>query len=68
MPPPASAVVGSPRRTALLWGGLIFCGLFAAMTVAVAIEYGVDIFTIAAIAILALLVPPLIGSLRKPPD
>ena len=48
-------------RTALLWGGLIFCGLFAAMTVAVAIEYGVDIFTIAAIAILALLVPPLIG-------
>ena len=55
-------------RTALLLGGLIFCGLFAAMTVAVAIEYGVDIFTIAAIAILALLVPPLIGSLRKPPD
>jgi hypothetical protein len=55
-------------RTALLWGGLIFCGLFAAMTVTVAIEYGVDIFTVAAIAILALLVPPLIGSLRKPPD
>jgi hypothetical protein len=55
-------------RTALLWGGLIFCGLFAAMTVAVAIEYGVDLLTIAATAILALLVPPLIGSLRKPPD
>jgi hypothetical protein len=55
-------------RTALLWGGLIFCGLFAGMTVAVAVEYGVDIFTVAAIAILALLVPPLIGSLRKPPE
>jgi hypothetical protein len=55
-------------RNALLWGGLVFCGLFAGMTVAVAIEYGVDIFTIAAIAILVLLVPPLIGSLRKPPD
>jgi hypothetical protein len=38
------------------------------MTLAVAIEYGVDIFTIAAIAILALLVPPLIGSLRRPPE
>ena len=55
-------------RTALIWGGLIFCGLFAAMTAVVAIEYGVDIFTVAAIAILALLVPPLIGSLRKPPE
>jgi hypothetical protein len=55
-------------RTALLWGGLIFCGLFAGMTVAVALEYGFDIFTVAAIAILALLVPPLIGSLRRPPE
>ena len=55
-------------RTALIWGGLIFCGLFAAMTAVVAIEYGVDIFTVAAIAILALLVPPLIGSLRNPPE
>jgi uncharacterized membrane protein len=60
--------VDSGIRTALIWGGLIFCGLFAAMTAAVAIEYGVDIFTVAAIAILALLVPPLIGSLRKPPE
>ena len=58
----------SDLRSALLWGGLIFCGLFAAMTVAVAVEYGVDIFTIAALAILGLLVPPLIGSLRRPPD
>jgi hypothetical protein len=60
--------VDSGIRTALIWGGLIFCGLFAAMTAAVAIEYGVDIFTVAAIAILGLLVPPLIGSLRKPPE
>ncbi|MCC2662089.1 MAG: hypothetical protein K0S35_11 [Geminicoccaceae bacterium] len=58
----------SEIRTALIWGGLIFCGVFAAMTVAVAVEYGFDIFTVAAIAILALLVPPLIGSLRHPPE
>jgi hypothetical protein len=51
----------------LLAGGLVFCGLFAAMTIAVAIEYGVDIFTIAAIAILGLIVPPLIGAMRNPP-
>ncbi len=55
-------------RTALLAGGLVFCGLFAAMTVAVALEHGVDVFTVAAIAILALLVPPLIGGLRNPDD
>jgi hypothetical protein len=60
--------VDSGIRTALIWGGLIFCGLFAGMTAVVAIEYGFDIFTIAAIAILALLVPPLIGSLLKPPE
>jgi hypothetical protein len=55
-------------RSLLLWCGLIFCGMFAAMTAVVAVEYGFDIFTVAAIAILALIVPPLIGSLRRPPD
>ena len=50
-------------RTALLTLGLVFCGVFGAMTVVVALEYGFDIFTIAAIAILALIVPPLIGAL-----
>lgn len=50
-------------RTALLIGGLLFCGLFGAMTVAVALEHGVDVFTVAAILILALLVPPLLGGL-----
>jgi hypothetical protein len=51
----------------LLAAGLVFCGLFAAMTVAVAIQYGFDVFTVAAILILALIVPPLIGAMRNPP-
>ena len=55
-------------RAILLVGGLAFCGLFAVMTAVVAIEYGVDVLTVAAIAIVALLVPPLIGALRNPPD
>lgn len=55
-------------RTALLLGGLLFCGLFGAMTVFVAIEQGVDVFTIAALLILALLVPPLLGGLRGDDD
>ena len=35
-------------RTALLVGALIFVGVFAAMTVAVAVEYGFDVLTVAA--------------------
>jgi hypothetical protein len=54
-------------RTLLLAVGLVFCGLFAAMTVAVALEYGFDIFTVAAILILLLIVPPLLGGMRGPP-
>ena len=55
-------------RTALLTLGLVFCGVFAAMTVAVAVEFGFDVFTIAAIAILALIAPPLIGALFRRDD
>jgi hypothetical protein len=55
-------------RTLLLAGGLAFCGLFGAMTIAVAVEYGVDVFTLAAVAILALLMLALIGALLHPPD
>ena len=55
-------------RTALLVGGLIFVGLFAAMTIAVAVEFGFDVLTVAAGVIVVLLGLPLIGALRNPPD
>lgn len=55
-------------RNALLVGGLVFCGLFGAMTAFVALEYGFDIFTVAAILILVMLVLPLLGALRHPPE
>ncbi len=55
-------------RSALLIAGISFCVLFGGMTAAVAIEYGFDIFTVAAILILLLLGLPLIGALRHPPD
>jgi hypothetical protein len=55
-------------RNALLIGGLIFVGLFAAMTIAVAVQYGVDVLTVAALVIVLLLALPLIGALRNPPD
>jgi hypothetical protein len=55
-------------RTMLLTAGLVFCGVFAVMTVVVAIEFGLSVLTFFAVAILGLLVPPLIGALRNPPD
>jgi hypothetical protein len=55
-------------RNALLIGGLVFCTMFGAMTAFVAIEYGFDVLTVAAILILVLLVLPLAGALRHPPE
>ena len=54
-------------RTALLVGGLIFVGLFAAMTIAVAVQFGADVLTVAAGVIVLMLALPLIGALRNPP-
>jgi hypothetical protein len=55
-------------RTSLLVGGLIFVALFAGMTISVAVQYGVDVLTVAAAVIVLLLALPLIGALRNPPD
>ena len=55
-------------RTALLAGGLVFVLLLAAMTVAVALQYGVDIFTFAAAAVILMLALPLISAILNPPD
>jgi hypothetical protein len=54
-------------RNALLIGGLVFVGLFAAMTIAIAIQYGVDVLTVAALIVVVFLALPLIGALRNPP-
>lgn len=54
-------------RTALLIGGLIFVGVFAAMTIAVAVQFGFDVLTVAAGLIVLMLALPLIGALRNPP-
>lgn len=54
-------------RDALLIGGLIFVGLFAAMTVSVALEDGINVLTVAAALVVLLLALPLIGSLRNRP-
>lgn len=55
-------------RTALLIGGLVFVALFAAMTVAVALEDGVNVLVVLAVAIIAMLGLALSVALRNPPD
>ncbi len=54
-------------RTALLATGLIFCGLFALMTISVAIDSSVDIFTVASFLIIGMIAAGLIGAIRNPP-
>jgi hypothetical protein len=51
-------------RSALLIGGLIFVGLFAAMTLQVIVKDGITPLTIAAAVIIFLLALPLFGALR----
>ena len=55
-------------RTGLLFGALIFVGAFLAMTVAVALDTGVDVLTIVALGIVWMLGAAVIGALRNPPD
>ncbi len=55
-------------RTALLLGGLIFVGAFAGMTIYVALQDGVDVLTVSAAGIVAMLGLALIGALRNPPE
>ena len=55
-------------RTALLAIAIVFCGAFAAMTLAVAADSGFDIFTVVALGIVALIGIGLLGAIRNPPD
>jgi hypothetical protein len=60
--------MGPDLRTALLVGGLAFVALFALMTLAVALEHGVNILIVVSIAIVAMLGLALVNALRDPPD
>ena len=51
-------------RNAVLTVGLVFWAFFALLTITVIIDDGIDILSISAVVILALLAPPLFSSLR----
>jgi uncharacterized membrane protein YtjA (UPF0391 family) len=54
-------------RSAFLLVALIFCLGFGGMTAAVAAESGVDIFTVASVLIVVMLMLAVLGALRNPP-
>lgn len=54
-------------RAALLVIGLLFCGLFALMTLSVVAESGLDVLSVTAFGIVALVLFGLLGALRNPP-
>jgi len=54
-------------RQALLGFGIAFCGIFALLTIQVAIESGPDIFTVISLLIVGMIATGLIGAIRNPP-
>ena len=57
-----------PRtRTAVLVAGVVFCGLFGALTIVVAVESGPTVFTLIGLFIVAMIGAGLIGAIRNPP-
>ncbi len=55
-------------RDAFLYVALGFCVMFAGMTAVVAAQSGVDIFSLAAVAIVVMLMLAVVGAIRNPPD
>jgi hypothetical protein len=54
-------------RSALLVIGLLFCALFGLMTLSVVAESGLDVLSVTAFLIVALVLFGLFGALRNPP-
>jgi hypothetical protein len=54
-------------RAALLVMGLLFVVVFGLMTVAVVVESGLDVLSVAAFAIVAMVLIGIVGAFRQPP-
>jgi hypothetical protein len=54
-------------RNAFLLVALVFCLLFGGMTAAVAVQSGLDIFTLVSFLIVLMLMLAVLGALRNPP-
>ena len=54
-------------RTVVLVVGVLFCVFFGLMTFAVVAQDGIDVLSLTAFALLAVVLVGLIGSVRNPP-
>ena len=54
-------------RTVVLVVGVLFCVFFGLMTLAVVAQDGIDVLSLTAFALLAVVLVGLIGSVRNPP-
>jgi len=54
-------------RTALLVVGMLFCALFGLMTATVVAQDGIDVLSVTAFGIVAMVMIGLLGALRNPP-
>ena len=53
---------------AILAAALAFIALLGGLTIAVAVEHGPDILTVASLLVLAMFAFGIVGALRHPPD
>ena len=53
---------------AILGAALAFIALLGGLTIAVAVEHGPDILTVASLLVLAMFAFGIVGALRHPPD
>jgi hypothetical protein len=54
-------------RTALLTVAILFCVLFAALTIGVVIDSGLSVLSVLSFMIIGMLAIGLIGAIRNPP-
>ena len=54
-------------RTAILTFGIVFCGLFVALTLSAAADTGFSILTVISLLIVGMILAGLIGAIRNPP-
>jgi hypothetical protein len=54
-------------RTVILGAALLFTGLFATLTIYVAITSGITVLTAVALLVLAMFATGVVGALRQPP-
>jgi hypothetical protein len=60
--------VGSFARNLILISGIAFCLLFAVLTIAVAVDSGVNLLILTSLGIIVMVLLGIVGAIRNPPE